>query len=317
MDKVSRPLKYIFGPVPSRRLGRSLGVDLIPYKTCTFDCIYCDVGRTTRKTTSRQSYVPPEEIQGELEFSLSVLEKKPDYITLSGSGEPTLNTNIGEIVQRIKEITSIPIAILTNSSLFSLDEVRSDLSEADVVLPSLDAITPALFEYINRPAPSLKIEEIISGLIQFRSQYRGQIWLAILFCRGANDGNEEVEKFKGVIEKIQPDRVQLNTPVRPPAEDFAFPLTLGQLEEIRERLGEKAEIISEFAAPLGEGLNSVKDTEILNLIKRRPCTTEDISKALGLRIDEVVKHLDHLTKTGTIRYRMYEHRCYYENVATD
>ena len=313
MVKSSVERKYIFGPVPSRRLGRSLGVDLIPYKTCTFDCIYCDVGRTTRKTTSRQSYVPPEEIQGELEFSLSVLEKKPDYITLSGSGEPTLNTNIEEIVQRIKEITSIPIAILTNSSLFSLDEVRSDLSEADLVLPSLDAITPALFEYINRPAPSLKIEEIISGLIQFRSQYRGQIWLEVLFCRGVNDGNEEVEKFKGVIEKIQPDRVQLNTPVRPPAEDFAFPLTLGQLEEIRERLGEKAEIISEFAAPLGEEFNSVQDTEILNLIKRRPCTTEDISKALGLRIDEVVKHLDHLTKTGAIRYRMYEHRCYYEN----
>jgi len=180
--------KYIFGPVPSRRLGRSLGVDLVPYKTCTFDCIYCDLGRTTRKTTSRQSYVPPEEIQGELEFSLSVLEKKPDYITLSGSGEPTLNTNIGEIIQRIKEITSIPIAILTNSSLFSLDEVRSDLSEADLVLPSLDAITPALFEYINRPALSLKIEEIISGLIQFRKQYRGQIWLEVLFCRGVNDG---------------------------------------------------------------------------------------------------------------------------------
>jgi wyosine [tRNA(Phe)-imidazoG37] synthetase (radical SAM superfamily) len=191
--------------------------------------------------------------------------------------------------------------------------VRKDLSGADVVLPSLDAITPTLFEYINRPHTSLRVEETISGLIQFRKQCRGQIWLEILFCRGVNDGNEEVEKFKGIIEKIQPDRVQLNTPVRPPAEDFAFPLTLGQLEEIRERLGDKAEIISEFGAPLGEEFNSVKDTEILNLIKRRPCTTEDISRALGLRIDEVVKHLDHLTKTGAIRYRMYEHRCYYEN----
>jgi len=305
--------KYIFGPVPSRRLGRSLGVDLVPYKTCTFDCIYCDLGRTTRKTTSRQSYVPSEEIERELELNSSVLEKKPDYITLSGSGEPTLNTDIGEIVRRIKEITSTPIAIFTNSSLFSLDDVRRDLSEADVVLPSLDAINPALFEYINRPVPSLGIKKIISGLIQFRKQYRGQIWLEILFCRGANDCKEEIEKLKEVIERIEPDRIQLNTPVRPPAEDFAFPLTFGQLEEIRERLGEKAEIISEFAAPLGEEFNSVKDTEILNLIKRRPCTTEDISKALGLRIDEVVKHLDHFTKTGAIRYRIYEHCCYYEN----
>jgi len=317
MDKRLNDLKYIFGPVPSRRLGRSLGVDLVPYKTCTFDCVYCDLGRTIHKTVSRQSYVPPEEIQGELELYLSVLDKKPDYITLSGSGEPTLNTDIGETIRRIKEITSTPIAVLTNSSLLSLNEVRMDLSEADVVLPSLDAITPASFEYINRPHQSLKIEEIISGLIQFRKEYRGQIWLEVVFCRGINDDKEEIERLKGVIERIQPDRVQLNTPVRPPAEDFAFPLTLGQLEEIRKTLGDKAEIISEFAAPLGEEFNSVKDTEILNLIKRRPCTTEDISKALGLRIDEVVKHLDHLTKTGAIRYRMYEHRCYYENVATD
>jgi wyosine [tRNA(Phe)-imidazoG37] synthetase (radical SAM superfamily) len=311
---MNRP-KYIFGPVPSRRLGRSLGVDLVPYKTCTFDCIYCDLGRTTHQTLSRQSYVSPQEIQGELDLTLSTLEKKPDYITLSGSGEPTLNTHIGEIIRKIKEITSTPVAVITNGSLLSMDEVREDLLEADVVLPSLDAITPALFEYINRPHTSLRIEEIISGLIQFRKQYGGQIWLEIVFCRGVNDGNEEVEKFKGIIEKIQPDRVQLNTPVRPPAEEFAYPLTTTQLEEIRKKLGDKAEIISEFAAPLGEEFNSVKDTEILNLIKRRPCTTEDISKALGLRIDEVVKHLDHLTKTGTIRYRMYEHRCYYENVA--
>jgi wyosine [tRNA(Phe)-imidazoG37] synthetase (radical SAM superfamily) len=317
MRKKLNDLKYIFGPVPSRRLGRSLGVDLVPYKTCTFDCIYCELGRTIHKTMGRQFYVSPKEIQGELELSLSTLEKKPDYITLSGSGEPTLNTNIGEIIRKIKDITSTPVAVLTNGSLLSMDEVRKDLLEADVVLPSLDAITPALFEYIDRPHSSLKIEEIISGLIQFRKQYRGQIWLEILFCRGVNDGRDEVERLKGVIERIQPDRVQLNTPVRPPAEEFAYPLTTTQLEEIRKKLGDKAEIISEFAAPLGEEFNSVKDTEILNLIKRRPCTTEDISKALGLRIDEVVKHLDHLTKTGTIRYRMYEHRCYYENVATD
>ena len=317
MVKSSVEQKYIFGPVPSRRLGRSLGVDLVPYKTCTFDCIYCDLGRTTHKTILRQSHVSPREIQGELEIYLSGLEKKPDYITLSGSGEPTLNTDIGEIVQRIKEITSTPIAVLTNSSLLSFSEVRRDLLEADLILPSIDAVTPAFFEYINRPHQSLKIEEIISGLIQFRNQYRGQIWLEVVFCRGINDDKEEIERLKGVIERIQPDRVQLNTPVRPPAEEFAYPLTTTQLEEIRKKLGDKAEIISEFTAPLGEEFNSVKDTEILNLIKRRPCTTEDISKALGLRIDEVVKHLDHLTKTGTIRYRMYEHRCYYENVAAD
>jgi wyosine [tRNA(Phe)-imidazoG37] synthetase (radical SAM superfamily) len=317
MDKSLNAPKYIFGPVPSRRLGRSLGVDLVPYKTCTFDCIYCDLGRTTFKTTFRKSYVSTEEVQRELDLTLSSLEKKPDYITLSGSGEPTLNQNIGEIIHTIKYWTSIPLAVLTNGSLLSIEEIRKELIEADVVLPSLDAISDVTFQCLNRPHPSLKIDEIILGLIQFRKQYRGQIWLEVVFCRGINDDKEEIERLKEVIERIQPDRVQLNTPVRPPAEEFAYPLTTTQLEEIREKLGDKTEIISEFAAPLGEEFNSVKDTEILNLIKRRPCTTEDISKALGLRIDEVVKYLDHLRKTGAVRYRMYEHRCYYENVATD
>jgi wyosine [tRNA(Phe)-imidazoG37] synthetase (radical SAM superfamily) len=316
MNKELNASTYVFGPVPSRRLGRSLGVDLVPYKTCTFDCIYCDLGRTTHKTISRESYVKPEEIRRELELTLPTLSRKPDYITLSGSGEPTLNQSIGEIIHNIKELTSIPLAVLTNGSLFSLQEVREALVGADVVIPSLDAVNDVTFQCLNRPHPSLKIDQITSGLIQFRKQYRGQIWLEVVFCRGINDDKEEIERLKGVIERVQPDRVQLNTPVRPPAEEFAYPLTTGQLEEIRETLGDKAEIISEFTAPLGEELNSLKDTEILNLIKRRPCTTEDISKALGFRIDEVVKHLDHLTKTGSIRYRMYEHHCYYESVST-
>ena len=316
MDKSSVERKYIFGPVPSRRLGRSLGVDLVPYKTCTFDCIYCELGRTTHKAITRKSYASSEKILRELDLTLSILDKRPDYITLSGSGEPTLNSNIGEIIRTIKEITSTPVAVLTNGSLLSMDEVREDLSEADVILPSLDAITPALFEYIDRPHSSLKIEGILSGLIQFRKQYRGQIWLEILFCRGVNDGKDEVEKLKKVIEKIEPDRVQLNTPVRPPAEDFAFPLTSEQLEEIRERLGEKAEVVSEFLAPTGDRFDLDKDTEIINLIRRRPCTAEDISKALGLHMDEVVKYLGSLTKKGVIHYRMYQHRCYYENAMT-
>jgi len=260
--------------------------------------------------------VKPEEIRRELELTLPTLSKKPDYITLSGSGEPTLNQNIGEIIHNIKNLTSIPLAVLTNGSLFSLEEVREALVVADVVIPSLDAVRDVTFQCLNRPHPSLKMDEIISGLIQFRKQYQGQIWLEVVFCRGINDDKEEIKRLKEVIERIQPDRVQLNTPVRPPAEEFAYPLTTTQLEEIRTKLGDKAEIVSEFAASLGEEFNSVKDAEILNLIKRRPCTTDDISKALGLRIDEVVKHLDHLTKTGAIRYRMYEHHCYYEGVST-
>jgi wyosine [tRNA(Phe)-imidazoG37] synthetase (radical SAM superfamily) len=150
-----------------------------------------------------------------LELSLSILEKKPDYITLSGSGEPTLNQNIGEIIHTIKDLTSIPVAVLTNGSLLSIEEVRNELLEADLVLPSLDAVTPFIFEAINRPHPSLSIRDIISGLIQFRKEFRRRIWLEILFCRGINDDKEEIGKLKEAVENIQPDRVQLNTPVRP------------------------------------------------------------------------------------------------------
>ncbi len=312
MIKQANAPKYIFGPVPSRRLGRSLGVDLVPYKTCSFDCIYCDLGRTTFKTTSRKSYVSTEDVQKELDLTLPPLEKKPDYITLSGSGEPTLNQNIGEIIHSIKHWTSIPVAVLTNGSLLFIEEVRKDLIEADVVLPSLDAINDVTFQCLNRPHPSLNIDEIISGLIQFRNEYRGQIWLEVVFCRGINDDKEEIERLKGIIERIQPDRVQLNTPVRPPAEEFAYPLTTHHLEEIREQLGDQAEIISEFTAPLGEESNSINEIEILNLIKRRPCTTEDISKALGLHLDEVVKYLGQLVREGRAHYRMHEHHCYFE-----
>ena len=316
MDKSSAKKKNIFGPVPSRRLGRSLGVDLVPYKTCTFDCIYCDLGRTAHKTTFRQPFVFPEEIQKELELVLSVMDKMPDFITLSGSGEPTLNSNIGEILRGVKEVSAIPVAVLTNSSLLTLEEVRKDLLEADVVLPSLDAVTPALFGYMNRPHLSLRIEEIMSGLFQFRKQYRGQIWLEILFCRGVNDSREEVARLKEAVERIQPDRIQLNTAVRPPAEEFAFPLTMVQLEEIRETFGDKAEVVSEFTAPMGEEVNSIKDTDILNLIRRRPCTAEDISRALGLHLGEVVKYLEKLVKEGAVHYRMHDHQCYYERVLT-
>jgi wyosine [tRNA(Phe)-imidazoG37] synthetase (radical SAM superfamily) len=316
MSESSAKSKYIFGPVPSRRLGRSLGVDLVPYKTCTFDCIYCDLGRTSHKTVSRQLHVSPEEVGRELELSLSILEKKPDYITVSGSGEPTLSQNIGEIIHTIKDLTSIPVAVLTNGSLLSIEKVRNELLTADLVLPSLDAVTPFIFEAINRPHPSLRVGDIISGLIQFRKEFRRQIWLEILFCRGINDDKEEIGKLKEAVEKIQPDRVQLNTAARPPAEDFACPLTLKQLEEVRNLFGNDAEVVSEFSAPMGDSLEPDKDAEILNLIKRRPCTAEDICRALGLHLDEVVKDLSRLTRKGVIRYRMYEHHCFYESPPT-
>ena len=163
MDKSSVGRKYIFGPVPSRRLGRSLGVDLVPYKTCTYDCIYCDLGRTTQKTMTRQPYVSSDEIRRELESTLPSLYEKPDYVTLSGSGEPTLNQNLGRIIHDVKSLTSIPLAVLTNGSLLFWQDVRDDLREADVVIPSLDAATPLIFDHVNRPHPLIESRRNLMG----------------------------------------------------------------------------------------------------------------------------------------------------------
>jgi len=312
MEPSSTNFKHVFGPVPSRRLGRSLGIDLVPYKTCTFDCIYCDLGRTTQKIISRQSCFPPDQILGEFQTALSILERKPDFVTMSGSGEPTLNQDLGKMIRGVKNLTSVPVAALTNGSLLWMKEVRDDLLDADVVLPSLDAATPLIFEHINRPCSSLNLNQIISGLVQFRKEFRHQIWLEIVFCRGINDGSEEVEALRKAIERINPDRIQLNTPVRPPVEEYAYPLVLDQLEKIRKTFGDKAEIISDVVGPLGCGDDSDKDTQILELIRRRPCTAEDISRSLEMNLNEVMKHLSRLAEKGAIHHRMHQHHCYYE-----
>jgi wyosine [tRNA(Phe)-imidazoG37] synthetase (radical SAM superfamily) len=304
--------KNVFGPVPSRRLGRSLGIDLVPFKTCTFDCIYCDLGRTLQKTVSREMFVSPEEIERELQITLDSLERKPDFVTISGSGETTLHSGVQTIIHAIKNLTSVPVAVLTNGSLLFLDEVRKQLLDADVVLPSLDAASPLIFKHINRPHPLLTLDHLLSGLIQFRKEFHHQIWLETLFCRGINDQGDEIEALRRAMDRIQPDRIQVNTSVRPPAESYAYPLSSDQLEEIRKKLGDKAEVIAEPAGPLGESIDSGKESEILELIRRRPCTVEDVSRALGLHKNQVIKHLQRLMNQGMIHYRLYQHQGYYE-----
>src|SRR5512135_2583332 len=169
---------YIFGPVPSRRLGLSLGVDVIPKKVCTLDCVYCEVGATDKRALRRREYFPAEAIIAEVEGALAS-HANVDYISFSGSGEPTLNSKLGEIIRAVKAMTSIPVAVITNGTLFSLEDVRYDLIVADVVLPSLDAATQEVFEKIDRPHPQLRIETIIEGLREFRREYKGQLWLEI------------------------------------------------------------------------------------------------------------------------------------------
>jgi len=306
-------MQCVFGPVPSRRLGMSLGIDLIPYKTCSYDCIYCELGKTTHKTTIRKEYVSKDLIIKQLEDYLPLLDFPPDYITISGSGEPTLNSKIGEVIAEIKHITSIPLAVITNSSLLFLDQVKEDLLTADIVLPSLDAVRPLIFKYVNRPEASLDINEVIKSLIDFRKVFSGQIWLEILFCRVINDDHAEVERIREKIEDIKPDKVQLNTVVCPSSEDFAYPLNGEQLTSIKEMLGAKAEVIADIV-PSEKGTHFADNEEkIINLIARRPCTCDDICNALELHTNETLKYLDKLKKEGRVHYKLH-HRCVYYHV---
>jgi wyosine [tRNA(Phe)-imidazoG37] synthetase (radical SAM superfamily) len=234
-EVVTAPL--VFGPKRSRRLGRSLAVDVIPRKTCPLDCVYCELGRTNHLTVARKEYVKAEAVLEELRVVLMNQREAVDHITLSASGEPTLNTKLGEIIREIKGMTAIPVAVLTNGVLLFREDVRRDLLQADIVLPSLDAASDHVFERINRPHGKLDLEEIIEGLVAFRKEFTGKIWLEILLVRGINDTPEELSLLKSAADRIRPDIIHLNTVVRPPAETWARRIEVEDLRKIRRFFG--------------------------------------------------------------------------------
>lgn len=238
-------MKYIYGPVKSRRLGNSLGISLTPYKTCSFDCVYCQLGKTTLKTLERKEYVNLEEILSELKVFLSChdFKKEPiNYITLSGSGEPTLYQEVGRLISEIKKLINIPVAVLTNSSLLSNAQVREGLYNADLIVTTLCAASKAVFEKISRPFEKLSLEEIINGLIALRKEFRGKIYLEIMLVKGINDSLREMEKLKEITDNIRPDKIQLVMPSRPPSENWVVSPDLKTVKKIQEIFGEKAEI---------------------------------------------------------------------------
>jgi len=303
-------MSQIFGPVPSRRLGFSLGVDTIPFKTCSLDCIYCQLGRTTNKTVERKEYVMADGILKELE---KILEKgkRIDYITFSGSGEPTLNSKIGEMIKRIKKLTSIPVAVLTNGTLLYLPQMQEALSHADVVIPSLDAVSQDIFKKVNRPHPSLNIDRIISGISSFSKEFKGKIWLEIMLVKGVNDSLEEMRKTAKITEDINLEKIQLNTVVRPPAEEFAQALSLEELKRIKAVLGEKCEIIAEFKREQQKAYKKDVEDVILTMIKRRPVTVADIVNSLGVHQNEVIKYMEVLERESKVKNKLHNGRRYY------
>jgi wyosine [tRNA(Phe)-imidazoG37] synthetase (radical SAM superfamily) len=304
--------RYLYGPVPSRRLGRSLGIDLVPHKICTYDCIYCQIGKTTKKTLLRKEYVPEEEVIGEVKTFLREGGSSVDYLSLSGSGEPTLHSKIRSIINGLKEISRIPVAVITNGSLLYEREVREDLLQADVVLPSLDGVSPEVFKMINRSHKKISVEKVIEGMVEFRKIYKGRIWLEILFCKGVNDRPEELQKMKETVSRIQPDLVHLNTVVRPPSEDGVRPLSQKEMEEIRGFLGERASIISEFDRHLTYVTKEDIKDGILRILKRRPLSLSDLSKWMGIPQKELEEQISSLSQEGKIKSRFHGDSIYYE-----
>jgi wyosine [tRNA(Phe)-imidazoG37] synthetase (radical SAM superfamily) len=311
-------MSFIYGPVPSRRLGWSLGVDLVPFKTCPYDCVYCQLGRTTNKTLDRTEYVPAEQVIDQLRRRLAQCAR-PDYIALAGSGEPTLHSRLGWTIEQIKQITDVPVAVLTNGALFYEPAVRSDCAKADLVIPSLDAGDERHFRYVNRPHNQLTLERVVAGLEQFRREYAGQIWLEVFLLAGVTAIEAEVRKICSLVERIKPDRIHLNTVVRPPAEPYAEPVAPEQLHRLCRLFGPDAEVVAEFSRTAEQPQFTTGGEEVLALLQRRPCRAQDVAAGLSIPINDAVKRLSDLVERGLVRERTrHQSRYqYYEAVRVD
>jgi wyosine [tRNA(Phe)-imidazoG37] synthetase (radical SAM superfamily) len=302
--------RFVFGPVPSRRLGFSLGVDIIPKKICSFDCIYCQIGKTTKKAVARASYFDTDEIVGEVTEALSQAPHV-DYVSLSGSGEPTLNADLGRIIGKIRERTKVPVAVITNGSLLFLEDVRRDLSSADVVLPSLDAASEDIFRYINRPHGMIEIETIVEGLSAFRHGYEGQIWLEIMLVKDVNDDPEELRALRTIVNSLRLDRIQLNTITRPPSELIGSALSHDSLIAVRDFFGSNCEIISRFEKRVKKHLEKDWTEMVLQILGRRSLSLDDIVKITGCTFEEAREKLEGLEREGAVERHYFGNGVYY------
>ena len=326
-------MNYIFGPVNSRRLGRSLGIDLFREKICSLNCIYCEVGATTLLTCERAEYAPTAAVLAEIDAFFADQERAAavDFVTVTASGEPTLHSGLGDILAHLKQRTAQPVAVLTNGTLLWDAQVRRELAAADVVIPSLDSALPAGFRRIDRPAKCLDLAKIIEGLTVFSHEFDGQIWLEILLAQGINDTDEEVAALCEAAAHMRLDRIQLNTVIRPPLEPFAQPLPQARMEAVaaeflRRDSSRPVDMLSGGAAQEENGpagrkqfdLSRAADRlalqdEIVEMLKRRPCTAADINRVFPAGgADRVEQLLDALVRDGLLHKRTHNGRLYYQ-----
>lgn len=306
--------RNLFGPVLSRRLGMSLGVDLISHKTCCFNCVYCECGATTEMTLERREYVPIFRVIEELK---DYLGKKPplDYITFSGSGEPMLNKGIGGVITFIRQnYPGYKIALTTNSALLVRKEMRQEVLSCDVILPSLDAVSKEVFNQVNRPVSGISPMDVLAGLVALRQEYKGEIWLEIFIVPGINDTPQELDLLSKAAERIKADRIQINFLDRPGTESWVRPLKPQEVERVTgffRRI--KVEVIPQRATTTKTALFDENVVHrIITLIRRRPCKAEDIAASLGLQLHDLNKFLDVLIESGHIEFQTEERGVFFK-----
>jgi wyosine [tRNA(Phe)-imidazoG37] synthetase (radical SAM superfamily) len=314
---------FVYGPVPSRRLGLSLGLNIIPRKTCTLDCVYCQLGRTTRKTLKRESFFPVSDILAEVRSAvrnstLATRRSQLSYLTFSGEGEPTLNKDIGTLIRRLKREFRTPVAVITNSTLMTDPKVRRDLLGADLVVPSLDAADQHTFMKVDRCHRDLKVADIIAALKTFRRAYRGRMWLEIMLVKGVNDSVEHVVSLRRAAWEIRPDRVQLNTVVRPPAEEFALPMEHDDLARIQMLFGPGTDIAELPPTAIRRPPFAVRraaadlQSSIVAFVSGRPGTVADLGRSLAVSRTRFVPLLRRMVRNGRVRRVRFGRRVYYE-----
>lgn len=280
-------MKYVFGPLPSRRLGQSLGIDPIPPKTCNWSCVYCQLGRTRPLINERKEYIPKEEIIEEVRETLAA--HKPgdiDWITFVGSGEPTLHSGLGWMIRQVKAMTDIPVAVITNGSLLYLPEVREALLAADAVMPSLNAGTEVLYQKINRPYHVLTFDRLVSGLVAFRQEYNGKLWIEVMLIKDMNDTEEALQDLADVLKKIRPDAVHIVLPTRPAAESWVKVPDEEGLMRARAILSGIAEVVHPVEGNLDLSGNDNLIDAIVNIISRHPVRQVELEKALEKYLPE-------------------------------
>jgi wyosine [tRNA(Phe)-imidazoG37] synthetase (radical SAM superfamily) len=300
-------MKYVFGPVPSRRLGQSLGIDPVPLKTCNWNCVYCQLGRTRPLNNTRREFIPRQSILDEVQQALMAHQPgEIDWVTFVGSGEPTLYNGLGWLIRQVKGMTALPVAVITNGALLYRPEMRIELAAADAVLPSLDAGNPSLYRKINRPWPKLTFERLLEGLIAFREEYAGQLWVEVMLVKDLNDTVKALQEIAAALEKIRPDQVHLLLPVRPPAETWVQPSYTSGLLRAQDILGVVAPVVTpDSVSGVTTAPNVTLDNlgpAILGIVTRHPMREKELCSVLTKwSPDEVHQTLDILLAAGKVQ----------------